>query len=186
MPTHEEQLRREQELFERKEEQREHTLARPETVVHEQGQRLIEDSHRADQAQLLDGLKGQAFSQSQLAELPQQSEPTKQAVERLFHHLVERKDKPAEETLKKQQRTMTQIDRKTGMRSPDPKFREPDDLFATGIEGDFVPNTMISAGDFDVHPSSDEGIDWGDGNPRRRRRGKPSPVVKKKTQDDGK
>ncbi len=180
MPTHEEQLRREQELFEKKEEERSHAQSPPETQVHEQSQRMLAEDQRITQSKLLDSLKAEAFSPSQLAELPKQSEPNKQAVEQLFHHLVERKDKPPADSLKKQQRTMTQVDRKTGLRSPEPKHREPDDLFATGIEGDFVPNTKISAADFDVHPSTDDGIDWGTGSPRRRRRGPPGQAGTKK------
>lgn len=179
MPTHEEQLRREQELFEKKEEEQLHSQLPPETQVHEQSQRMLAEDKRIEQSRLLDSLKGEAFSPSQLAELPKQSEPNKQAVEQLFHHLVERKDKPPTDATKKQQ-TTAQIDRKTGMRSPDPRHREPDDLFATGIEGDFVPNTKISAADFDVHPNTDDGIDWGTGNSRRRRRRLPGPAETKK------
>ncbi|MBL9040197.1 MAG: hypothetical protein JNM83_01265 [Myxococcales bacterium] len=188
MPTHEEQLRREQELFEKREELREHSSARPETVVHEQGQRLIEENHRVEGSQLLDSLKGEAFGPTQLAELPRQSEPTKQAVEQLFHHLVERKDLPPEDAEEENQRTTTQIDRKTGLRSIEPQHREPDDLFATGIEGDFVPNTKIAAANVDVHPAPDDGIDWGSGTPRRRRRDSaaPTPFAKKKPPGDGK
>ncbi len=186
MPIHEEQLRREQELFEKSEEQRTHSTERPEARAHEQGQRMIEVNHRIEAAELHDALKGEAFSQTQLAELPTQSEPTKQAVEQPFHHRVEGKDKPPADQLKKQQLTTTPVDRKTGMRSPDPKHREPDDLFSTGIEGDFVPNTKIAAGEVDAHPAPDEGIDWGGGKPRRRRLGKPGSFVKKKPPADGK
>ena len=185
MPTHEEQLRREQELFEKKEELREPSRENEAAQVHQQAQKIIAESQRVEAVRLHDTLKGDAFSESQLANLPKQSEPTKDAVEQLFHHLVERKDKPPTDSLKKQ-KTSTPVDRKTGMRYAEPRHREPDDLFATGIEGDFVPNTKISAADFDVHPSSDDGIDWGGGNPRRRRRGKPDPVVPKKAQTDGK
>lgn len=181
MPTHEEQLRREQELFEKKEEEQKHSQLPQHAQVHEQSERLLAEEQRVEQSRLLSSLKAEAFSPSQLAELPKQSEPTKAAVEQLFHHLVEKKDKPPTDAIKKTQRTMTQVDRKTGLRSPEPKHREPDDLFATGIEGDFVPNTKISAADFDVHPSPDDGIDWGGSGPRRRKRGQPSKAgIKKK------
>ncbi|MFO0621139.1 MAG: hypothetical protein U0745_07070 [Polyangia bacterium] len=187
MPTHEEQLRREQELFEKKEELREQSRESESAQIPERAAQIIAESQRVEATRLHDTLKGDAFSESQLALLPKQSEPTKEAVEQLFHHLVERKDKPPADSIKKQQKTSTPVDRKTGMRYAEPRHREPDDLFATGIEGDFVPNTKISAADFDVHPSSDDGIDWGGSSPRRRRRrGKPGPIVPKKTQTDGK
>lgn len=187
MPTHEEQLRREQELFEKKEELREQSRESESAQIPERAAQIIAESQRVEATRLHDTLKGDAFSESQLALLPKQSEPTKEAVEQLFRHLVERKDKPPADSIKKQQKTSTPVDRKTGMRYAEPRHREPDDLFATGIEGDFVPNTKISAADFDVHPSSDEGIDWGGSSPRRRRRrGKPGPIVPKKTQTDGK
>ena len=186
MPTHEEQLRREQELFEKKEELREQSRESESAQIPERAAQIIAESQRVEATRLHDTLKGDAFSESQLALLPKQSEPTKDAVEQLFHHLVERKDKPPTDSLKKQ-KTSTPVDRKTCMRYAEPRHREPDDLFATGIEGDFVPNTKISAADFDVHPSNDDGIDWGGSSPRRRRRrGKPGPIVPKKTQTDGK
>ncbi|HMU39106.1 MAG TPA: hypothetical protein PKE31_08825 [Pseudomonadota bacterium] len=184
MPAHEEQLRREQELFEKKEEEKQHVEA-PAARLHQQGEQLIAESKRVEQTKLLESLRTEAFTPNQLAELPKQTEPNKEAVEQLFHHLVERKDKPPDQAIKKPQKTWAQVDRKTGLRSAEPTQREPDDLFSTGIEGDFVPNTKISAGDFDTHPSPDDGIDWGGGNPRRRRRTRTAKPTKK-TPKDGK
>lgn len=182
MATHEEQARREQELFEKKEGQR--SSDEREAQAHQMGEQAIAESQRLEQERLLSSLRTEAFSPAQLAALPKQSEPNKEAIEKLFHHLVERKDKPPEHSLKKPEKTAAQIDRKTGLRSVESRHREPDDLFATGIEGDFVPNTKISAADFDTHPAPDDGIDWGGGKRRRKRRGAtPKSRVRTKPKD---
>ena len=99
MPTHEEQLRREQELFEKKEELREQSRESESAQIPERAAQIIAESQRVEATRLHDTLKGDAFSESQLALLPKQSEPTKEAVEQLFHHLVERKDKPPADSI---------------------------------------------------------------------------------------
>ena len=118
MPTHEEQLRREQELFE-KEEAQKHSQLPQHAQVHEQSERLLAENSASSSRGSLSSLKAEAFF-PKLAELPKQKRAN-ESNGRTAVPSSRREKTNRRRTRSKTQRTMTQVDRKTGLRSPEPK-----------------------------------------------------------------
>ncbi len=106
------------------------------------------------------------------AELPQDGTMRQEAADRLFQHYAERSSE--EEGEEEESPTSLQVDARQTSRDVPRKSAEISDMFADGMDGDFVADSAIVAADLDVlDPSAaSDAVDASiDGWTGRRRRG---------------
>ena len=109
----------------------------------------------------------QSVAPHMLAELPQQTEASRETLMRLFEHYTDND----EEDEVVDTNTVTQGDPRQGARDLLPKVIEVGDSIRDGMAADFVHDSAIVAGELDTHPrpssQADSQVDgWGE---RRRR-----------------
>lgn len=163
MPTLEEELRREQDLFQKE--------PVPEPVQEVAAVEARQDLLKIEQK----GLEVKRDNEAELrpeaaAELSQHAESSDHAVEKLFEHFVE--EQTEEDGEEEEAPTSTQVDvRQRSRDQAEHDVRELDDVYSDGMDGDFQRDAKVVIGELDTRPEgADVGGDVTDELLRKRRR----------------
>jgi hypothetical protein len=184
MPMLDQLLHKEVDPFQKSEEQ---------TSKDEHGVLSVGQQRRAEETRLLQEERT-AMAQiapSVVADLPQQSPASQEAVQRLYSHFTEQKSTAKSEDQKDPDQT-TPAEPKHGQKFKPLKGknqRRPGDQVKEGVGADFVRDSAIVAGEMDTHPDQDGSV-WdgpGDGGRRKRRgsSGRASSAKAKKPESKG-
>jgi hypothetical protein len=188
MPTQEQLLRKEQDLFSKLESETE--SARTSAMAADELSRVPELREVREMR-----TKVEKLPPSALAELPQQSQASQEAVRHLFHHFSERLRKGELTPEEQEHHSATQTDPRTTSESREPlgslrRDNERADEFKDGMAADFVTDSQVSAAAMDERPSSaiapTDGLDAWEGAPGRRRRRRGASTAAKPKKREGK
>lgn len=173
MPTLDE-TRREQDLFsqERREQEEQAAALAAKAKAEAEQQLKVQAEKQAQQERMKESelsapiqtpFAKESVAPHMLAELPQQTEASRETLMRLFEHYTE----SDEEDEVVDTNTVTQGDPRQGARDLLPRVIEVGDSIRDGMAADFVHDSAIVAGELDTHAHPDSQVDvWGE---RRRR-----------------
>ncbi len=174
MPTLDENQKREQDLFSQERREQEEQTAAQATKAKLDAEQLVkalaqkqEQQERRHESQvtapLMAPFEKEAVAPHMLAELPQQTEASRETMVRLFEHYTESDGEDEAVDIN----TVAQTDPRQGSRDILPRVIEVGDSIRDGIAADFVHDSAIVAGELDTHPApTDQADGWGE---RRRR-----------------
>lgn len=150
MPTLEEELRREPDLFHREQEAE---LSREKA---EESLLKLERAGVETKRALEEELRPEA-----LTELTKDTESSDGAVEKLFEHMVEGAGQgKSDDEEEAEPPTSTQVDvRQRARDQADHMVRKVDDVYADGVTSDFQRDAKIVIGELDTHPASGDVTD---------------------------
>lgn len=180
MPALEDALRKELDLFHKPERDSEplgeHLPAKVEERV-DLAQQRRDDEHTTAQ---------EAVAPHIVAQLPQKTEASDEAVQRLFDHFAERTatiEGAADPAHKlddhDRERTVAQPDARSQGKATPARGVSVDDEVKDGVAADFMADSALSAADFDAPPATvEDGFDGGSSG--KRKRGRPGTVASSK------
>jgi hypothetical protein len=166
MPTLEEYLRKEQDLFGQERQEQQEPLSAfnpPIPTRHEEEEQQKANPPAVD---LESPVLPEKLAPHVLAEVPQQGEVPPETLVRLFEHYSEKGD---DEEVAPVPPVLAKSDARQLARERVPGQLEADDVIRDGIEADFVQDSVIVGADLDTHRRPDGGADWDGWQARRKR-----------------
>ena len=180
MPTLDENQKREQDLFSQERREQEEQTAAQATKAKLDAEQLVkalaqkqEQQERRHESQVtapvMAPFEKEAVAPHMLAELPQQTEASRETMVRLFEHYTESDGEDEAVDVN----TVAQTDPRQGSRDILPRVIEVGDSIRDGIAADFVHDSAIVAGALATHPApTAQPAGWAE----RRRRASPKSV----------